>query len=123
MKTVSQAIGMIETMGLVGSIEAADAMIKSANVTLIKQEMIDGGIVTVIVQGDVGAVQAAVDAGQEAAKRVGQLLGAHVIPRPDQSVYNMIEPLDYNKHMEPEQPTKALRTKIVKSETPPSIDS
>ena len=120
---MSQAIGMIETMGLVGSIEAADAMIKSANVTLIKQEMIDGGIVTVVVQGDVGAVQAAVDAGQEAAKRVGQLLGAHVIPRPDQSVYDMIEPLDYNKHMESEQPTKALRPKVVKPEVPPSTDS
>ena len=71
---MSQAIGMIETKGLVGSIEAADAMIKAANVTLIKQEMVDGGIVTVIVQGDVGAVQAAVDAGREAAMRVGELI-------------------------------------------------
>ncbi|SDN90694.1 Carboxysome shell and ethanolamine utilization microcompartment protein CcmL/EutN [Psychrobacillus sp. OK028] len=120
---MSQAIGMIETIGLVGSIEAADAMIKSANVTLIKQEMIDGGIVTVIVQGDVGAVQAAVEAGQDAAKRVGQLLGAHVIPRPDHSVYDMIEPLDYNKQVESETPPKPLRTKAVKPIEPPSTDS
>ncbi|QBP42549.1 BMC domain-containing protein [Paenisporosarcina antarctica] len=95
---MGQAIGMIETKGLIGSIEAADAMIKAANVTLIKQEFVDGGIVTVIIQGDVGAVQAAVDAGREAAKRVGELLGAHVIPRPDESVRNMVDPLDYTNY-------------------------
>lgn len=109
---MGQAIGMIETKGLVGSIEAADAMIKAANVRLIKQEMIDGGIVTVIVQGDVGAVQAAVDAGREAAKRVGELLGAHVIPRPDDSVYSMVKPMESveeNKQIEP--PTKAVPTR------------
>ncbi|MBB4822972.1 ethanolamine utilization protein EutM [Sporosarcina luteola] len=89
---MSQAIGMIETKGLIGSIEAADAMIKASNVSLVKQEMVDGGIVTVIVQGDVGAVQAAVDAGRDAAARVGELLGSHVIPRPDESVYNMVKP-------------------------------
>lgn len=89
---MSQAIGMIETKGLIGSIEAADAMIKAANVSIVKQEMIDGGIVTVIVKGDVGAVQAAVSAGEEAAKRTGELLGAHVIPRPDTDVYEMIDP-------------------------------
>lgn len=104
---MGQAIGMIETKGLIGSIEAADAMIKAANVTLIKQEFVDGGIVTVIIQGDVGAVQAAVDAGREAAKRVGELLGAHVIPRPDESVRKMVDPLDYTdyekqKHQQPE---------------------
>lgn len=95
---MGQAIGMIETKGLVGSIEAADAMIKAANVTLIKQEFVDAGIVTVIIQGDVGAVQAAVDAGREAAKRVGELLGAHVIPRPDEAVSKMVEPLDYTSY-------------------------
>lgn len=89
---MSQAIGMIETRGLIGSIEAADAMIKAANVSIVKQEMIDGGIVTVIVKGDVGAVQAAVSAGEEAAKRTGELLGAHVIPRPDTEVYEMLDP-------------------------------
>ncbi|ARJ38918.1 ethanolamine utilization protein [Sporosarcina ureae] len=90
---MSQAIGMIETKGLIGSIEAADAMVKASNVELVSQEMVDGGIVTVIVQGDVGAVQAAVDAGRDAAARVGELLGAHVIPRPDDSVYGMVKPL------------------------------
>ena len=89
---MSQAIGMIETKGLIGSIEAADAMVKASNVELVSQEMVDGGIVTVIVQGDVGAVQAAVDAGRDAAARVGELLGAHVIPRPDDLVYNMVKP-------------------------------
>lgn len=114
---MSQAIGMIETKGLVGSIEAADAMIKAASVTLVKQEMIDGGIVTVIVQGDVGAVQAAVDAGREAAKRVGELLGAHVIPRPDESVYGMIKPINQEKNEETIQPTKSTRAKVVKTDT------
>ncbi|EGQ24160.1 MULTISPECIES: BMC domain-containing protein [Sporosarcina] len=89
---MSQAIGMIETKGLIGSIEAADAMVKASNVEVVSQEMVDGGIVTVIVQGDVGAVQAAVDAGRDAASRVGELLGAHVIPRPDDSVYGMVKP-------------------------------
>ncbi|ARD48252.1 ethanolamine utilization protein [Sporosarcina sp. P37] len=89
---MSQAIGMIETKGLIGSIEAADAMVKASNVEVVSQEMVDGGIVTVIVQGDVGAVQAAVDAGRDAAARVGELLGAHVIPRPDDSVYGMVKP-------------------------------
>lgn len=91
---MSQAIGMIETKGLIGSIEAADAMVKASNVELVSQEKVDGGIVTIIVQGDVGAVQAAVDAGRDAAARVGELLGAHVIPRPDDSVYGMVKPAE-----------------------------
>ncbi len=76
------AIGLIETRGLVGAIEAADAMVKAANVKLVGQERIGGGLVTVIVKGDVGAVKAAVDSGAAAAKRVGELLSVHVIPRP-----------------------------------------
>ncbi|MEY9976688.1 BMC domain-containing protein [Lysinibacillus sp. RC79] len=88
---MSSAIGMIETKGLVGSYEAADAMIKSSDVTIVKQEFVDGGIVTVVVKGDVGSVQAAVEAGKEAAMRVGELLGAHVIPRPDEDVFQMIK--------------------------------
>jgi ethanolamine utilization protein EutM len=76
------ALGMVETKGLVGAIEAADAMVKSANVTLIGKEQIGGGLVTVLVSGDVGAVKAATDAGSEAAKRVGELISVHVIPRP-----------------------------------------
>ena len=77
-----EAIGLIETRGLVGAIEAADAMVKAANVKLVGQERIGGGLVTVIVKGDVGAVKAAVDSGAAAAKRVGELLSVHVIPRP-----------------------------------------
>ena len=75
------AVGMIETKGLVGSIEAADAMVKAANVTLIGKEFVGGGLVTVMVRGDVGAVKAATDAGAAAAQRVGELVSVHVIPR------------------------------------------
>src|SRR5512143_1200077 len=76
------ALGMVETRGLIGSIEAADAMVKAANVKLIGSEYIGGGYVTVMVRGDVGAVKAATDAGAAAAKRVGELVSVHVIPRP-----------------------------------------
>ena len=86
-----EAIGMIETRGLVGSIEAADAMVKASNVTLVGEERIGGGFVTVIVKGDVGAVKAAVDAGAAAAKRVGEVVSVHVIPRPH-SELDMILP-------------------------------
>ena len=81
MSTLS-ALGMVETKGLVGSIEAADAMVKAANVTLIGKEHVGGGLVTVMVRGDVGAVKAATDAGAAAAERVGELISVHVIPRP-----------------------------------------
>ena len=76
------ALGMIETKGLIGSIEAADAMVKAANVYLIGKEYVGGGLVTVMVRGDVGAVKAATDAGAAAADRVGELVSVHVIPRP-----------------------------------------
>ena len=76
------ALGMIETKGLVGSIEASDAMVKAANVYLIGKEYVGGGLVTVMVRGDVGAVKAATDAGAAAAQRVGELISVHVIPRP-----------------------------------------
>lgn len=76
------ALGMIETKGLIGSIEAADAMVKAANVYLIGKEYVGGGLVTVMVRGDVGAVKAATDAGAAAAQRVGELISVHVIPRP-----------------------------------------
>ena len=81
-----QALGMVETKGLVGSIEAADAMVKAANVTLIGKEHVGGGLVTVMVRGDVGAVKASVEAGGAAAKRVGELVSVHVIPRPHDDV-------------------------------------
>jgi ethanolamine utilization protein EutM len=80
------ALGMIETKGLVGSIEAADAMVKAANVSLIGKEQVGGGYVTVMVRGDVGAVKAATDAGAAAAGRVGDLVSVHVIPRPHADV-------------------------------------
>ena len=79
---MSQALGMIETKGYVGSFEATDAMAKAANVTLINQIQIGGAFLTVLVKGDVGSVKAAVDAGAEAAGRVGELVSAHVIARP-----------------------------------------
>lgn len=77
-----QALGMVETKGLVGSIEAADAMVKAANVSLIGKVHVGGGLVTVMVRGDVGAVKAATDAGAAAASKVGELVSVHVIPRP-----------------------------------------
>ena len=81
-----QALGMIETKGLVGSVEAADAMVKAANFTLKGKVLVVGGLVTVMVRGDVGAVKAAVDAGAAAAERVGELISIHVIPRPHADV-------------------------------------
>ncbi|MGW8224937.1 MAG: BMC domain-containing protein [Anaerolineales bacterium] len=80
------ALGMVETRGLIGSIEAADAMVKAANVVLIGSEYVGGGYVTVMVRGDVGAVKAATDAGAAAAKRVADLVSVHVIPRPHENV-------------------------------------
>ncbi len=80
------ALGMIETRGLVGAIEAADAMVKAAKVSLIGKEKIGGGYVTVMVRGDVGAVKAATDAGASAAEKVGELISVHVIPRPHADV-------------------------------------
>ena len=91
-----EALGMIETKGLVGAIEAADAMVKAANVHLVGKELVGGGLVTIIVRGDVGAVKAAVDAGGAAAKRVGELVSVHVIPRPHPEV-EMIIPSEVKK--------------------------
>ena len=85
-----QALGMVETKGLIGAIEAADAMVKAANVTLVGKEQIGSGLVTVMVRGDVGAVKAAVDAGAAAAKRVGELISVHVIPRPHSDVEGIL---------------------------------
>jgi ethanolamine utilization protein EutM len=79
---VGEALGMIETRGLVSMIEAADAMVKAANVVIVAWDKVDAGLVTVLVRGDVGSVKAATDAGAAAARRVGELIGVHVIPRP-----------------------------------------
>jgi microcompartment protein CcmL/EutN len=84
------ALGLVETKGLIGSIEAADAMVKAANVTLVGKEYIGGGYVTVLVRGDVGAVKAATDAGSAAARRVGELVSVHVIPRPHTEVEKIL---------------------------------
>ena len=84
------ALGMVETKGLIGSIEAADAMVKAANVALVGKEYIGGGYVTVLVRGDVGAVKAATDAGSAAARRVGELVSVHVIPRPHTEVEKIL---------------------------------
>lgn len=81
-----EALGMVETKGLIGAIEAADAMVKAANVKLIGKEKIGSGLVTVMVRGDVGAVKASIEAGAAAAKRVGELYGVHVIPSPHTDV-------------------------------------
>lgn len=89
---MSQAIGMIETRGMVGMIEATDAMVKAASVEMVKTVQIGGGFVTVIVRGDVGSVRAAVDAGSTAAKTVGELVSSHVIARPhDALVESMLK--------------------------------
>lgn len=87
------ALGMVETKGLVGAIEAADAMVKAANVKLIGKEKIGSGLVTVMVRGDVGAVKAATDAGAAAAKRVGELVSVHVIPSPHSDVEGILPTL------------------------------
>ena len=79
---MSEAIGMIETKGYVGSVEASDAMVKAANVTLVKTVAIGGGLITVLAQGDVGSIKAAVDAGAKAASKIGELICSHVIARP-----------------------------------------
>lgn len=88
------ALGLIETQGLVGSVEAADAMVKAARVTLVGKDVIGGGYVTVMVRGEVGAVKAAVDAGATAAKRVGDLVSVHVIPRPHSEIEDILPESD-----------------------------
>jgi ethanolamine utilization protein EutM len=87
---MQKAIGLIETKGLVGMIEAADAMLKAANVHLIGKERIGGGFMTVIVEGEVAAVKASVDAGAAAAKRVGEVISIHVIPRPHEEIEKIL---------------------------------
>jgi ethanolamine utilization protein EutM len=87
---MSEALGLVETKGLIGSVEAADAMVKAANVLLIGKEYIGAGYVTVMVRGDVGAVKAATDAGAAAARRVGELVSVHVIPRPHAEVERIL---------------------------------
>ncbi len=128
------ALGMIETRGLVASIEAADAMVKAASVTLISKTHVGGGLVTVMVEGDVGAVKAATDAGAAAAERVGELISVHVIPRPAADVAHILdrrpepkpepepEPPAPEPELEPEvpepEPEEAAHTEEMKEEQP-----
>lgn len=128
------ALGMIETRGLVASIEAADAMVKAASVTLISKTHVGGGLVTVMVEGDVGAVKAATDAGAAAAERVGELISVHVIPRPAADVVHILdrrpepkpepepEPPAPEPEPEPEvpehEPEEAAHTEEMKEEQP-----
>lgn len=128
------ALGMIETRGLVASIEAADAMVKAASVTLISKTHVGGGLVTVMVEGDVGAVKAATDAGAAAAERVGELISVHVIPRPAADVAHILdrrpepkpepkpEPPAPEPEPEPEvpdpEPEEAAHTEEMKEELP-----
>ncbi|MBL4951609.1 BMC domain-containing protein [Neobacillus sp. YIM B02564] len=90
---MKEALGMVETKGLVGAVEAADAMVKAANVTLIGYQKIGSGLVTVMVRGDVGAVKAATDAGAAAAEKVGEVVSIHVIPRPHSEVEGILPKL------------------------------
>lgn len=90
MAEINGALGMIETKGLVAALEAADAMVKAANVQIIGKTHVGGGIVTVLVTGDVGAVKAATDSGSAAAQRVGELLSVHVIPRPHNELISIL---------------------------------
>ena len=113
------ALGMIETRGLVASIEAADAMLKAANVTLQCKEHVGGGLVTVMVRGDVGAVKASVDAGAAAAERVGELISVHVIPRPHAEVELILSGCEPEAPTSPPKPTAPKPTpKAPEPETP-----
>ena len=93
-KMAQEALGMVETRGLVAAIEAADAMVKAANVTLVGTEKIGSGLVSVMVRGDVGAVKSAVEAGEAAAQRLGEIIATHVIPRPHGDVEKILPSLN-----------------------------
>ncbi len=112
------ALGMIETKGLVGAIEAADAMVKAANVVLIGKENISGGLVTVMVRGDVGAVKAATDAGAAAAQRVGELVSVHVIARPHEELDPILPSPTPNK---PEKKKQVLKEQKEEENLPEEI--
>lgn len=121
---LSKALGMIETRGLIGSIEAADAMLKAADVRLIKQEKVDAALVTVLVEGDVSAVQAAVEAGKYAAARVGELVSAHVIPNPDQGIGVILKKEEKKEKPKPKgRPRKNTKKASATDETKPAAEN
>lgn len=120
-----QALGMVETRGLVASIEAADAMVKAARVTLIGKEKVEGGLVTILVVGETAAVKSAVDAGAAAAKRIGEIVSTHIIPRPDDQVGEIVDgiPSVKNKNSYPiektfvtEKPKKERKLRVTVEE-------
>ncbi len=113
------ALGMIETHGLVGAIEAADAMVKAANVTLLGKTHVGAGLVTVMVTGDVGAVKAATDAGASAAERVGELISVHVIARPAKDVAGILPP---DPTAIPEAPPQPPQEEPTVQETPEMVE-
>ena len=113
-----KALGMVETKGLVASIEAADAMVKAAKVTLIGKERAQAGLITIMVVGDTAAVKAAVDAGAAAAQRVGELVSTHVIPRPDDQLSSIIPSGDFEKVGSKEKPKPVRKTVAVEKEKP-----
>ncbi len=88
--TLSGALGLVETLGLAAGVEAADSMVKAANVTIVARQQVGGGMVAILVEGDVGAVKAAVEAGTVAASKVGKVLASHVIPRPHEDVASVL---------------------------------
>ena len=131
---MGQALGLIETRGLVAAIEAADAMVKAAKVTFLGRQKVKGGLVAIMVGGDVGAVKAAVDAGRAACERVGELVSSHVIPRPHGDIEDMIPqgpgaaqsppapPPPEPKSPEPESPEpKATKSKTAKPKTKKAV--
>jgi microcompartment protein CcmL/EutN len=107
---MQRALGLVETRGLVASIEAADAMLKASNVTLISKEKITAGLVTIAVVGDVAAVKSSVDAGAAAAQRVGELVSVHIIPKPDDQIANI---LPLGKEKKPRKPLPTKSKKVV----------
>lgn len=118
MSNSGTALGMVETKGLVGAIEAADAMVKAAHVTLIGKEYAEGGLVLIKVQGETGAVRSSVEAGAQAAERVGELVSTHLIPRPDDQLKDII-------HDPPLKPEPGVKNKSDKPDENPSgsVDS
>jgi ethanolamine utilization protein EutM len=90
-RPVNGALGIVETLGLAAGVEAADSMVKAANVTIVARQQVGGGLVAILIEGDVGAVKAAVDAGVAAASRVGKVVSAHVIPRPHDDVASVLK--------------------------------
>lgn len=111
---MSKTLGMIETKGLISSIVALDTMLKSANVELVKQEKIGGAFITIVVKGDVGAVQAALEAGVESASRVGEVVASHIIPHPDDDIAKLFETKEV-KAIEKVKKIESTKTKQVKA--------